>query len=131
MEMVAGRIAAVIAEFIEWWIGELWTLVPPRLRRGLSRSRQRVVLVLGAHAATVQLETSGKSSSVGDVALDDEAVAAADLAALLERGGLGRRLLNGSAEGTLRIPHNLSLSTTIRLPLAARSNLVEVVEFEL
>lgn len=131
VETLARRAAAVIGEFIEWWVGELWALVPPPLRRGLSRSRQRIVLVLGARTAAVRFEAGGKSSPVGDIALDDEATAAAGLAALLDGGGLARRLVDGSAEAALRLPYDRSLSTTIKLPLAARNNLAEVVEFEL
>jgi len=131
MASVAFRIRALIAEFVEWWLGELRGLVPAALRLRLTRRRQLVVLALGAGAATVQLEADGSCSTLGRLSLDDEAAAAAALAALLDGGGLTQRLRDGSAEAALRLPSERSLNTVMRLPLAAKANLDEVVEFEL
>jgi general secretion pathway protein L len=131
MEGVARRAAVLIGDFIAWWLGELWGMVPAALRRRLTRSRQRVVLLLGAGEASVQIEANRTSSPVGRVALDNEAEATAVLAALLESSGLAARLRDGSAEASLRLANNSSLSTVMKLPLAARHNLDEVVEFEL
>ena len=131
MEGVARRAAVLIGDFIAWWLGELWGMVPAILRRRLTRNRQRVVLLLSAGEATIQLEANRTSSPIGRVALDNEAEAAAALAALLESSGLAARLRDGSAEASLRLPNDRSLNTIMKLPLAARGNLDEVVEFEL
>lgn len=131
MESVARRAAALIAEFVEWWLGELWGLVPSSFRRRLTRSRQRIVLALGAGEASLHLEANRTSTPLGRFALGDEDAAAAALAALIEESALGPRLRDGSAETCLRIPNARSLTTIMRLPLAAKGNLDEVVEFEL
>src|SRR6202011_2911323 len=92
MASVARRVAALIADFVDWWLGELWGLVPSVLRRGLTRSRQRIVVVLGTDVATVQVEINGTRSTLERLSLDDEAGAATALAALLEGSGLAQRL---------------------------------------
>lgn len=131
MALLARRGAALIADFVDWWLGELRALVPGALRRRLTSSRQRVVLALDADAAILQVETNGAREPLGRLSLADEALASGALAALLEANGLASRLRDGSAEASLRLPAERSLNTVMRLPLAAKSNLDEVVEFEL
>jgi general secretion pathway protein L len=131
VESVTRRAAALIAGFVEWWLGELWGLVPSFLRRRLTRSRQRIVLVLGTSEASLRLEANRTSSALGRFALGDEDAAAAALATLIEESALAPRLRDGSAEACLRIPAGRSLTTIMRLPVAAKGNLDEVVEFEL
>jgi general secretion pathway protein L len=131
VEAVARGAAALIAEFVGWWLGELWGLVPSSLRRRLTRSRQRIVLALGAAEASLRLEANRTSSLLGRFGLGDEDTAAAALATLIEENALAPRLRDGSAEACLRIPAERSLTTIMRLPIAAKGNLDEVVEFEL
>jgi general secretion pathway protein L len=131
MALLARRVAALIADFVDWWLGELRALVPGALRRRLTGSRQRVVLALDAEAATLHVETNGERAALGRLSLADELLASRALAALLEENGLAPRLRDGSAEASLRLPAERSLNTVMRLPLAAKSNLAEVVEFEL
>jgi len=128
---VARGAAALIAEFVAWWLGELWGLVPSSLRRRLTRSRQRIVLALSAGEASLRLEANRTSSPLGRFALGDEDAAASALATLIEENALAPRLRDGSAEACLRIPAERSLTTIMRLPVAAKGNLDEVVEFEL
>jgi general secretion pathway protein L len=131
MGAVARRAAALIVEFVEWWLGELWGMVPPALRRSLTRSRWRIVLTLGVGTATLRVEANGTSKKLGQFSLDNEAEAAVALAAVLDDSDLAERLRDGSAEAALRLPSESSLNTIMRLPLAAKTNLDEVVEFEL
>ncbi len=131
MASVARRGAVLITEFIEWWLGELWGMVPSVLRLRLTRNRQRVVLVLGVGTAALQVETDGTTSPLGWLTLGDDAAAATALRGLLDDSALSQRLRDGTAEACLRIPSERSLNTVMKLPLAAKSNLREVVEFEL
>jgi general secretion pathway protein L len=113
----------------QWWVGEIAAMVPQRLRRRLARRADRLVLLLGQSGATLYLETRQELRMLGEIDLRADAEPQYRVAALLRRHGFARE--NGRAPACLRLAADRVLRTTVDLPMAAESNLGEVVSFEL
>ena len=112
-----------------WWLGEIAGMVPERLRRRLARQGDRLVLLLGQSAATLYLETRQEMRMLGEIDLRADAEPRYRVAALLRRHGFARE--NGRAPACLRLAADRVLRTTIDLPIAAETNLGEVVSYEI
>ncbi len=105
-------------------------MLPARVRERLATSAQRLVLTLdGGHAALV-LENGGAPQALGGVAIDGDDPMAA-LRTRRQRRGLASALADGTLAVGLRLSAHKALRTVIDLPLAAESNLDEVISFEL
>jgi general secretion pathway protein L len=118
---------ALVSGFFRWWFAELTSLVPERVRQ-LSQQRGRTVLVLGgAEAALLGLETPSKFTPLGEIADLTGPDAADKIQAILAKAQLGGRQMRVC----LRLEARAALCQTIDLPLAAESNLFEVVGYEL
>jgi general secretion pathway protein L len=113
----------------QWWISEIAAMVPERLRRRLARQADRLVLLLGESGATLYLETRQELRMLGEIDLRADAEPQYRVAALLRRHGFAQD--NGRAPACLRLAADRVLRTTVDLPMAAESNLGEVVSFEL
>lgn len=112
-----------------WWVGELAAMLPARLRERLSSPASRLVVALDGSRATLLLDKADELQRIGGVALDGDP--AATLRPILQRHGLATALAAETATVGLRLPADKALRTVISLPLAAESNLNEVILFEL
>jgi general secretion pathway protein L len=112
----------------QWWSAEIVALVPPRWRQALAGKRGKLVLALGEGGGELLRHTGTGAESLMRFDLDLDPVrqaaavrdALAALPARLKRGGV-----------TVLLPAAAALRTEISLPLAAETNLAEVVGFEL
>ena len=112
-------------EFLEWWVRQLASLVPERLRR--TESRQADALVVGTDASGTHAELStrraGRVASLGRYALD----AAGTTQAVAALGRRGIRL-----EGAvLALPASMLLERDVALPLAAERDPEQVLQFDM
>jgi len=125
---VLSRLHALACGFFDWWFGELANFVPRPLRHRLGRLGRRGSLVLALGAAEVAL-THEQGGRVRRLAVVDPASGGArqELAAALGRGALSWR----KPPVCLRLPADAALRNMITLPLAAETNLREVVSYEL
>ena len=125
-----AAIAALLQRLFQWWIGELATFVPERLRHRLATVTDTLVVLLGEGEAVLCLETRQEVKSLGRIDLRGEGEAHR-VTALLRQHGLARELAGGKAPICLRLGAERALHTIVDLPLAAEANLDEVVSFEL
>ncbi|HEX6841507.1 MAG TPA: PilN domain-containing protein [Stellaceae bacterium] len=126
-----GAIAALLQRLFHWWIGELATFVPERLRRRLATVTDKLVVLLGEGEAILCLETRQEVKTLGRIDLRGEGDAHHRVAGLLRQHGLARELGGGKAPVCLRLGAERALHTIVDLPPAAEANLEEVVSFEL
>jgi len=133
---VFSRLFAFIGKFFDWWLGELAGFVPAQLRRRLTQLGQhgRLVLAMGPSEVALINEQGSRARQLGQIAhrpgdpVSDEA--RRELAAALKRRG-SSILAWRQPSVCLRLPAGSALRNLINLPLAAESNLREVVSFEL
>jgi general secretion pathway protein L len=116
---------------VQWWIAEIAAMVPERLRRRLTPTADRLVLLLGQGDASLYLETRQELRALGEIDLRGDADLSHRVVAILRRHGLAREIAGGRAPACLRLAADRVLRTTVDLPLAAEGNLAEVVSFEL
>jgi general secretion pathway protein L len=107
-----------------WWSGEIASLVPKSFRQSLSGGRGRQVLVLaGDGTAEFVQQGGGREETLARFDLDaTKLTEVRDIIAAVQRRGTGV---------ALRLPAETALSATMALPLAAETNLDQVVAFEL
>ncbi|MGB5496713.1 MAG: pilus assembly protein PilM, partial [Sedimenticolaceae bacterium] len=106
--------------FLDWWLGGLRQCLPRRLRHGLGQTRRYVLL---AQDGGFVLQLHG-IESVEDLGQLDS----------LQNPALARLLGNGRqrrASLTLRVPTESVFKRTVALPIAATSNLRQVLQFEM
>jgi general secretion pathway protein L len=118
----AGLLARV---FWTWWSGELLALVPETVRQTLGGLRKRLVLIIDGDRATLAYEANGQCARVGALSLTAERPTQA--ATLLSPGTTRRDQVFAAR---LRLDPGSALQVPMTLPLAALSNLNQVVEFE-
>lgn len=128
----ADRALALATGFWRWWRTELLALIPERLRQ-LSQRKGQVVLMLGdgSAPATLFCEGTGAPSVLAQFADPTSAEARAAVQAVLRQPEIADLLARDELGQCLRLPSRWALCRTIDLPLAADSNLSEVVGFEL
>jgi general secretion pathway protein L len=103
--------------FLQWWIGELAGCLPSAWRLRLPWSQAKQVLVPDANGWVL-----GRDRSDGSFEIFDRFQA--------RNGAASGRFHRGEAV-TLRLPAELALHKSMRLPLAAAENLREAVAFQL
>jgi general secretion pathway protein L len=125
---VFSRFHALARAFFNWWFGELANFVPGSLRHRFGRLGQRGSLVLALGPSEVAL-THEQGGRVRRLALVDPASGGArqELAAALGRGAFSWR----KPPVCLRLPAGGALRNIIAVPLAAETNIREVVSYEL
>jgi general secretion pathway protein L len=129
----------VSRRFTEWWFGELAGLVPERFRSWFSPASEAVVVLLPADpgrtaSAKVLYEVGRRKPArlLGIVDLGEGAVSPHEaFRMLLRRSGVARAVTAGRLPLCVRLPATRALRTVATLPLAAESNLGEVVSYEL
>lgn len=113
----------MIGEFFLWWIGQLADLLPHWLRRGALTAADAMVITpvgalgRGVAAVAIGLRRNGKETPVGQF----------DLAA----PGLGELPRAPGGTTVLRLSGTELLAKTLTLPLAALSELRQVLTFEM
>src|SRR5579864_3708433 len=112
-----------VESFFAWWGTELTDLLPSALRR-LPQGTDRILIALGEPDIVILLASGRSQEVIGRVSRD--AAGAERLRSLLDGHEAARNL-----PVCLRLPANAALSATIELPLAAETNLGEVIAFEL
>jgi general secretion pathway protein L len=133
MSASADRLLVSATDFLRWWRTELLTLIPEGLRE-LSREKGWLVLLLSADSAPARLfvETSAAPPDLlAQIPEPGNAESRTSLQAVLQRPEISKLIGRGEFGLCLRIPSRSALCRTIDLPLAAESNLSEVVGFEL
>lgn len=121
---VVGAIGERAASFFAWWLGELAGLWPKRLRPTGRRERSRLVLVLTGSRVVLQ-----EPGPEGEHELGHADAADGDLTAALG-AALGRSKRRGR-DVTIRLGPDGGLRRTLELPLAARGNLEQLLQFEM
>lgn len=119
-----SRLRDGIVAFFAWWLGELASLVPRPLRRLGRRERRRLVLAFDATTVALLEPDSGDERELGRVGLQ----AAAPAAAL---GDALARAKRRTREVTIRLGADRGLRRMLDLPLAARGNLDQLLQFEM
>jgi general secretion pathway protein L len=117
---------AQIDRFVHWWISELVSLLPPRLRQLPRFGIERLILQIEDPELVVSECKGGVAREVGRYRFEtsapgETAVAAAPIGSLSP----------GSSEVVLRLSALQALCKTLILPQAAEENLREVLEFEM
>lgn len=112
-------------EFLEWWVRQLATLLPERLREGDARQADALVVATDAQGSHAELSTrrGGRMAALGRYALDAAGMAQA-VAALGRRGVR----LEGAV---LLLPASMLLERDVALPLAAERDPEQVLQFEM
>jgi len=114
------------ARFLAWWGGELGACLPS-LFRGRGRRRRRLLVDLDGAALDVKRRRrGGKVKPVARIALGDQ-----DASQAPKTRRAVARAARRSDEVVLRVPEREALQRTIRLPMAARENMREVIGFEM
>ncbi len=111
--------------FLDWWLGELWALVPDRLKQRLHLLPDRLLIrQLDGDRFRWELHTPDSVETLGELCLQEQN------AALQARQWLencqGRDL-----QIWLELQPAQVLRRPLRLPLAARDNLRQVLRFEM
>jgi general secretion pathway protein L len=120
---------ALTRDFFGWWFAELAGLLPRRWRE-LRTPREEIVLHVDAAGAVTGLETTHGFVAVvppGELHGPAAAVIRERVRGQLRRHGLDRALDRGVLGLCFRLPADSALHCTITLPLAAETNLPEVV----
>ncbi len=111
--------------FLDWWLGELWALVPDRLKQQLHLLPDKLwVIQLDEHRFRWELQTPESTQTLGELDLREEAAAP-----------MARQWLETQGEQDLQVWLQLLptqvLRRPLKLPLAARDNLRQVLRFEM
>jgi len=117
---------SLAARFLAWWGGELGACLPSLFRDRGRRRRRLLVDLDGAALVVKRRRRGGKVKPVARIALGDQDASQASKS----RRAVGRAARR-SDEVVLRVPEREALQRTIRLPMAARENLREVIGFEM
>jgi general secretion pathway protein L len=110
-------------------------MLPARLRERWSAGDRRLIVLLEATRAALVIEGGDARQrlglDLGYVTLNPGADPAAALHDILRRHDLATALDQGALAVGLRLPAERALRTAIALPLAAESNLREVISYQL
>lgn len=127
MPAVASTLGTV-GGFVEWWLRELAALVPSRVRH-LSTRGERIVVSIEAEAiALIHVKTRGEEL-LARVARGPDVTDR--IRAVVLKRGLARALRRRAIDVALRLPPSSAMRSRIELPVAAASNLREVLAFEI
>jgi general secretion pathway protein L len=121
MSAWSARIFTTLRAVLRWWLGELVGLVPPGTRQRISRLRGRLLLVLGDDGAELVYEAGERRETLGRTERFRDG---AEIAAVLRGRGAG------GADVVVSLPAQWALRSAVALPLAAESNLDQVLRFE-
>lgn len=104
-----------------WWVDGLLAWLPAGVRRWLTGSSRRLIIMVGDSEIVLAREDAGQSQELGHL---DRSLPDWDLVAKEFKKEEAQQLV-------LRFPANQALNRTLLLPLAAESNLRQVAGFEM
>ncbi len=130
MIAVTSDILAGVRTFFRWWLAELTSFMPARLRQ-LSVRLEQIVLMLDRGEVVLSHDHGTRAIVLGRIGDGDHRGRCETVQSILKRRGMGRLLARGKLILCLRLPSNCALRSTIELPAIAESNLAEIVAFEL
>jgi general secretion pathway protein L len=122
MRLLSPRTQAALARAVDWWLAELRSLLPAKIRR-LMVSQNRLVFLAEETGLRLLLEADGTTHDLDGVRTRS------DLSAALSRAKPGAH--RAPSEIVLRLPAGQALTGSVKLPAAAGENLREVVGFEM
>lgn len=119
-----SAVFAAVGAFFRWWLGELAACVPGPLRRLIAGERTTLSVTVDGDWAEAARISRGERKELGRLLLSGDSEA--DRAALAKlTGGLRR------AELYLALPARRVLRKELELPLAAETDLDDLLRFEL
>ena len=116
-----------VEQFLRWWLMELWTMIPARVRRLAGKRKSAFVITFEGERTALIREAGGQPTVLCEIDLARPALETADQ---LQRFMPARRR-SGRPRVRVRLPMQQALRTTVTLPQAAEENLSEVLGFEL
>lgn len=118
--------ASPLNAYWRWWLGELNGMMPASWRERLQHAMRRVTLEVGESAVTLGVDESGSVERIESFPLSEDS----DLQKQQIRDTLARAELHESPR-VLMLDRAGVLRKEVRLPLAAESNLHQVLRFEM
>jgi general secretion pathway protein L len=112
-----------IKPFLRWWGRELAFLVPVKVRQFFHTPSPAIIILPTNDSLTLYYEIDGKQETLTTIARDD--VTTQHLATILDDARFKNALF------ILRLSSQDALCKTLTLPLAAQSNINQVVSYEL
>lgn len=114
-----------IRGFLRWWGGELIAMLPGCLRRRSLLSQDTLVLhLLDSHIEAVHI-SNGTARNLGQFGVDDASALPPGLRRALQHD------LTDLTRVIVRLPKDKTLQFTLRLPVAARENIREILGYEM
>jgi general secretion pathway protein L len=126
--------SGVVERLLRWWMAELASMLPTRLRRWIGGGRGQWTIAFDEEKISLLRETGGIESVVAQVSRElPSAEAGKRLGTAFRKAGGGVALRRGwrGQRMRLRLPAAEALKTQVVLPKAAEENLEEVLRFEL
>lgn len=126
MEASAAAIRKGTNEFMGWWFGELSTLVPTPLRRALQPAERTIAVTIDKNRISLTRIEGGNSERLGQFAIsgDNFDPSHRDLDQLIAKFPTARWRWGLYLEG------DAVLRDRLHLPIAAKENFYEAVEFQ-
>jgi general secretion pathway protein L len=112
-----------IKPFLRWWGRELAFLVPVKVRQFFHTPSRAIIILPNNDSLTLCYEVDGKQETLTTIARDD--VTTQNLATILDEARFKNAIF------ILRLSSQDALCKTLTLPLAAQSNINQVVSYEL
>lgn len=110
---------------IDWWVGQLFALLPQGLRRWMERAPDCLVFSIHDGQITTSLTTSGETRQLGRFSVADKHVIPSELRTYLQRG------ISDQTRVVAQLPRDKLLQCTLKLPAAAQENLRQVLGYEM
>lgn len=127
MQVSSAAFRKGTGDFMNWWVGELSALVPKPMQRAFSPVSRTISVVLdGEHISLSRIE-NGTSDPIGQFAVDGQAMGAAssDIKHVLAQ------FPSDKWRWGLYLGSDVALGDRLHLPVAARENFFEAVEFQI
>ncbi len=125
MTTILAPLQTSLVRFLAWWLGELASLLPVRLRAQFARARPAVHVEIGDAEAVLDSIKGGARRRLGGADLTDGTGGRDEVNRLIQQARLG------NAQLAVVIPSAKALRQVIELPAPAAENLHEVVAFEM
>jgi general secretion pathway protein L len=127
LQQIRGRIqAGPVGKFFNWWLKELYQVMPASWQERLKHARRRVTFELNDESIALGVDSNRRHETLQAFSrTQDVSVQKQQVDDLLEENDLNE------APEFLLLDINTVLSKAISLPLAAESNLPQVLAFEM
>jgi general secretion pathway protein L len=127
LQQFRGRLrSGPVGKFVTWWLGELKLAMPAAWQQKLQHAMRRVTLALDGETLVVGVDENRRLSRFESLSLSrDAALQRQEVDDLLERNELLE------APRFILLDRDFALVKDLKLPLAAESNLAQVLSFEM